>query len=60
MKQKAGIIAWDAALLIGVALFLFWNIPADKNLIVGLVTVLIFANCIKNHIAVYNLTGKIY
>ena len=60
MREKVGLMAWDAALLIGIALFVFLNVPANKNLIIGLVTVMIFANCIKNHIAVYKLTGKLY
>jgi hypothetical protein len=60
MKDTARLIAWDTALVIGVILFLFWNIPVHHNLIVGLTTVNVFINCVRNHIAAYKLTGKIY
>jgi hypothetical protein len=60
MKDRSRLILWDMALLIGIALYLFINTSAQNNLIIGLVTVLIFSNCIKNHIDAYKLSGKIY
>ncbi|MGZ3753847.1 MAG: hypothetical protein ACXVAY_05445 [Mucilaginibacter sp.] len=60
MNERSRLIAWDATLTIGILMFLFWNIPAHQNLIVGLVTVLILSNSVRNHINFYKLTGKIY
>jgi hypothetical protein len=60
MKQRSRLITWDAALLIGIMLFIFWKIPVNDNLIVGLVTVMIFSNCVRSHVTAYKLTGKIY
>ena len=60
MKDRSRLILWDVALLIGIALYIFINTSAQYNLIIGLVTVLIFSNCIKNHIDAYKLSGKIY
>ena len=60
MKDRNRLLIWDTALLVGIVLFLFWNIPAHHNLIVGFTTVNIFANCVRNHLTAYKLTGKIY
>lgn len=60
MKDRSRLILWDVALLVGIALYIFINTSAQNNLIIGFMTVLILANCIKNHIAVYKLSGKIY
>ena len=60
MKDTTKLIIWDSSLLLGVILFLFWNIQPHNNLIIGLITVLILSNCVAKHIAVYKLTGKIY
>jgi len=60
MKDIDRLIAWDAAFLIGIVLFFILNDPQHQKPIVGFSTVLIFSNCIKNHIAVYRSTGKIY
>ena len=60
MKDRSRLILWDIALLIGIALYILINTSAQYNLIIGFVTVLIFSNCIKNHIAAYKLSGKIY
>jgi len=60
MKNKGKLIIWDACLVIGILLFIFWNIQPHYNLIVGFSTVLILSNCVANHIAAYKLTGKIY
>ena len=60
MKDRTRLIMWDSALLIGVILFFFWNIQDHSKLIVGFMTVLIMSTCLRNHIAAYKLTGKIY
>ncbi|MEO6633895.1 MAG: hypothetical protein ABIN13_19280 [Mucilaginibacter sp.] len=60
MKDRSRLILWDVALLIGVAMFIFINTSSQNNLVIGLVTVLILSNCVKNHIAAYKLNGKIY
>ncbi|MBD1393801.1 hypothetical protein [Mucilaginibacter glaciei] len=60
MNERNRLVGWDAALIAGVILFLFLQLPEHYNLIIGLVTVNIFANCIRNHIAAYKLNGKIY
>ena len=60
MKDRTRLIMWDSALLIGTALFFFWNIQEHSKLIVGFMTVLIMSTCLRNHIAAYKLTGKIY
>jgi hypothetical protein len=60
MKDKARLISWDIALVTGILLFIFLQLPGRYNLIVGITTVLILSNCIKNHIAAYKLSGKIY
>ncbi|WP_374948362.1 hypothetical protein [Mucilaginibacter sp.] len=60
MNESNRLISWDAALVTGVILFLFLQVPEHYNLIIGLVTVMILSNCVKNHIAAYKLTGKIY
>jgi len=51
---------WDAALLIGIVMFFALKTSSTYNLIIGLITVQVFINCVKNHIAVYKLTGKAY
>ncbi len=60
MSGRIGLVLWDSALLVGVALFFLWNIQPHSNFIVGFATILILTTCIRNHIAVYKLTGKIY
>jgi hypothetical protein len=60
MEARARLILWDIALAIGVLLFFFWNIQPRSNFIVGFSTILILTNCIRNHISVYKLSGKIY
>jgi len=60
MTEKSRLILWDIALLIGIAAFVFGRVPEHQNLIIGLVTVLIFSNCVRNHITTYKLSGKIY
>jgi hypothetical protein len=60
MKDRARLIVWDSAFLVGIGLFFFWNIPPHYNLIVGFLTTLIMSNCVANHIAAYKLNGKIY
>ena len=60
MKNRTILIMWDSALLIGIALFLFWDIQQHGKLILGFMTVLIMSTCLRNHIAAYKLTGKIY
>lgn len=60
MKDRARLVMWDSALLIGVILFFFWNIQEHSKLIVGFMTALIMSTCLRNHIAAYKLTGKIY
>jgi hypothetical protein len=60
MKDRTRLIMWDSALLIGITLFFFWDIQEHAKLIVGFMTVLMMSTCLRNHIAVYKLTGKIY
>jgi hypothetical protein len=60
MKNRGKLIIWDIALLAGVLLFLFWNIRESSKLIVGFMSVLVLSTCVRNHIAAYKLTGKIY
>jgi len=60
MTERVRLIMWDAALIIGIILFLFLSIQPHNNLIVGLISILIFSNCVANHITVYKLTGKLY
>jgi hypothetical protein len=60
MKERKRLISWDVALITGVVLFLFLQVPQQYNLIIGIITVMILSNCIKNHIAAYKLNGKIY
>jgi hypothetical protein len=60
MKDRSRLILWDVALLIAIALFFFWNVSEQYNLIIGIITVMILSFSIKNHIAAYKLSGKIY
>lgn len=60
MKARTELILWDAALVIGVLLFLFWNVSERYNLIIGILTVMIFSFSVQKHIAAYKLGGKIY
>lgn len=60
MKARTELILWDAALVIGVLLFLFWNVSEHYNLIIGILTVMTLSFSIQKHIAAYKLSGKIY
>jgi hypothetical protein len=60
MNERKRLIGWDAVLIAGIVLFLFLQVPDRFNLVIGIVTVAILSNCIKNHIAAYKLNGKIY
>ena len=60
MKSKTELILWDAALVIGLLLFIFWNVSEKYNLIVGILTVMILSFSTKKHIAAHKLSGKIY
>jgi hypothetical protein len=60
MSRRSRLMSWDAALLTGVLLFVFLQVPVQYNLTIGLVTVLILSNCLRNHITAYKLNGKIY
>jgi hypothetical protein len=60
MKDRARLISWDIALLTGILLYINIQMPERYSLIVGISTVLILTNCIKNHITAYKLSGKIY
>ncbi len=58
--KRGAVISWDVALFVGIVLLLALNGAGNLFLIAGFCTVLIFSNCLRNHIAVYKLTGKIY
>ena len=60
MSERIRLISWDSALLAGILLFVFLQVPGQYNLMIGLVTVMILSNCLRNHITVYQLNGKIY
>jgi hypothetical protein len=60
MKSRTELILWDAALMLGILLFIFWNVSDNNHLIVGILTVMIFSFSIQKHIAAYKLSGKIY
>lgn len=61
MENKGKLIIWDLALLIGIVLYInFRNNVQHYGLIIGLATVQILINCVRNHIAAYNLSGKLY
>jgi len=60
MNNRSKLIIWDIALTIGILLFLFWDIRESSKLIVGFMSALILSTCVRNHIAAYKLTGKIY
>jgi hypothetical protein len=60
MKERTRIVLWDTALAIGILLFFFWDIQPHYTFIVGFSTILILTNAIRNHIAAYKLSGKIY
>jgi hypothetical protein len=58
--KRGVVIGWDVALLAGIVLLFILGHKNPEYLVVGLVAVSIFSNCVRNHIAVYKLTGKIY
>jgi hypothetical protein len=60
MSSNLKIWLRDAAFVAGIVLFFVLKTSSTYNLIIGLVTVQVFINCVKNHIAVYKLTGKAY
>jgi tetrahydromethanopterin S-methyltransferase subunit F len=60
MKDRSRLITWDAALIVGYALTFALPIPDTNRIIIGFISAIILSNCIRNHIAVYKLTGKIY
>ena len=58
--KRGAVISWDVVLFAGIVLLFAINSASSLYLIAGFCTVLIFSNCLRNHIAVYKLTGKIY
>jgi hypothetical protein len=60
LNERTKLILWDAALAIGILLFIFWKVSSQNNLIIGFLTVMLLSTCIQKHIAAYKLTGKIY
>ncbi|MBD1363740.1 hypothetical protein IDJ77_07950 [Mucilaginibacter sp. ZT4R22] len=60
MSERSRLVGWDAALIAGIVMFLFLQVPGNYNLIIGLITVMILSNCVRNHITAYKLNGKIY
>jgi hypothetical protein len=60
MKSHSSVIIWDVFFLLGLILLFSITDVHHLKLIIGFATIQIFTNCIKNHIAAYKLTGKIY
>lgn len=60
MSERSRLISWDLALTAGILMFLFLQVPGSYNLIIGLITVMILSNCVRNHVTAYKLNGKIY
>jgi uncharacterized membrane protein len=60
MNERSRLISWDAALIAGMVLFFLLQVPEHYHLIIGITTVSILSNCIRNHITAYKLSGKIY
>jgi hypothetical protein len=60
MSERSRLISWDTALLTGIVMYVLLRVPELCNLIIGLITVMILSNCVRNHITVYKLNGKIY
>jgi hypothetical protein len=60
-NDRTKLILWDSALLLGIILLCILRVDANHSyLITGILTGLIFSNCVRNHISVYKLNGKIY
>ena len=60
MKGRTELIIWDAALMLGVLLFIFWSVSDNYHLIIGILSVMVFSFAVQKHIAAYKLNGKIY
>jgi len=60
MKDRSRLIAWDVALVIGYVLAFALHVPDTYRIIIGFASAIILSNCVRNHIAAYKLTGKIY
>jgi len=60
MEGRGRLIAWDVALVIGYVLAFALHIPDTYRIIIGFASGLILVTSIRNHIAAYKLTGKIY
>lgn len=60
MMKKSGLIGWDIASLTGVFIYNNVQMPDSYSLIVGISTVTMLTNCVKNHMNAYKLSGKIY
>jgi len=61
INDRTRLILWDSALLLGIILLVLIRENANHSyLITGIVTGLILSNCVRNHISVYKLSGKIY
>ncbi|MCO5936985.1 hypothetical protein NAF17_15685 [Mucilaginibacter sp. RB4R14] len=60
MKDRTRLITWDITLLAGILLYILVQMPERYSLIIGLSTVMILTNCIKNHIVAYKFSNKIY
>jgi hypothetical protein len=63
MKELNGrttLIIWDIALMVGIMLLVFKFIPENYSVMTGFLTAIILSTCVRNHIAAYKLTGKIY
>jgi len=60
MKDRSRLIAWDVASLIGYVLAFALHIPDTYRIIIGFVSAIILSICVRNHIAAYKLTGKLY
>ena len=60
MGNSGKSIIWDVALIIGIALYFIFRNIGYYGFIIGFATVQILTNCVRNHVAIYKLNGKLY
>ncbi|MES2278280.1 MAG: hypothetical protein V4592_19775 [Bacteroidota bacterium] len=60
LNTRTTLILWDIALIAGIVLLVFKLIPENYLVMTGFLTAIILSNTVRNHIAAYKITGKIY
>ena len=60
ISTRSNLIMWDILLVVGYALAFTLHVPDTYRIGIGFISAIIFSTCIRNHVAAYKLSGKIY